>query len=123
MGLKIRALGQEIRLVDQLTDQVLLDMTELKEVLEAEVERAELRANAEAQRAEQEKQRAEAEAGRANAEAKRANAEAKRAQAEAQRANAEAKRANTAEQRAQAQRAERLTQLLREQGIDPDKLS
>ena len=132
MGLKIRALGQEIRLVDQLTDQVLLDMTKLKEVLEAEVERAEVRANAEAQRAnaaeqraqaeaqraEQEKQRAEAEAERANAEVQRANTASLRAQAEAQRAQAEAQRAQ-----AEAQRAERLTQLLREQGIDPDKLS
>jgi len=66
------------------------------------------------------------------AEAKRADVAEQHAQAEAKRANEEKQRADVAEQRAQAeteratqekQRAERLAQLLREQGIDPDKLS
>jgi Uma2 family endonuclease len=72
----------------------------------------------EAKRALQEKQRAQAEAKRAEQEKQRAQAEAKRAVQEKQHAQAEAQRANAAEQR-----AERLAQLLREQGIDPDKLS
>ena len=86
MGLKIKAKAQQIVLVDNLTGDILLDVTELKEALESEVEKAK--------------------------EARQQALEEK------QRANAEAKRANAAEQR-----AERLAQLLREQGIDPDKLS
>ena len=62
-------------------------------------------------------QRAKAEAQRADAEAKRADAEAKRANAEAQRAEQEKQQKEQAEQR-----AKRLAQILREQGIDPDKL-
>jgi Uma2 family endonuclease len=54
-----------------------------------------------------------------------AKAEAGRANVAEEQAKAEAGRANVAEQRANAaeQRAEQLAQLLREQGIDPDKLS
>jgi predicted transposase/invertase (TIGR01784 family) len=80
IDLKINTLGQEIRLVDKLTGEVLLDVTELKEALESEVEKA--------------------KEARRQAELK-AQAEAQRAEAEAQRANAEAKRADAAEQRAQ----------------------
>jgi Uma2 family endonuclease len=55
MGLKIKAQGQQIILVDKLTGEVLLDVTELKEALESEVEKAK-----EAKRQiEQEKQRAD----------------------------------------------------------------
>jgi Uma2 family endonuclease len=93
IGLKINALRQEIRLVDQLTGEVLLDAGELEAALESEVEKAK-------------------EATR------QALYEKQRAQAAEQRAQAETKRANAAEQR-----AERLAQLLREQGIDPDKLN
>jgi colicin import membrane protein len=97
MGLKINAVGQEIRLVDQLTGEVLLDATELKAALETEVENAK-----EAKRqALYEKQRADAEAKRANAAEQRAQAEAQRANVAEQRAQAEAQRAKAAEQRAQ----------------------
>jgi Uma2 family endonuclease len=57
-----------------------------------------------------EKQRAETERQRAESEKQRAEAEKQRAEAEKQRAEAE------------RQRADRLSQLLREQGIDPDSV-
>jgi Uma2 family endonuclease len=104
MGLKIKAEGQQIVLVDKFTGEILLDVTELKEVLESEAENAkEARRQAEQQ---------------AKAQAKRANAAEQKLKQETQRVKAEAQRANKAEQR-----AEQLAQLLREQGIDPDKLS
>jgi len=68
MGLKIKAAGQQLILVDKLTGEVLLDVTKLEEALESEVEKAkEAR-----QQALYEKQRAEAEAKRANAAEQRA---------------------------------------------------
>jgi len=83
MGLKIKAQGQQLILVDKLTDEVLLDVTKLEKALEAEVENA----KEAKQQILEEKQRADVAERQAKAEAKRANAEAKRA--------------NTAEQRAQ----------------------
>jgi colicin import membrane protein len=118
MGLKIKAEAQQIILVDKLTGEVLLDVTELKEALESEVEKAKeakrqalyekQRVTQEAQRANAAEQRAQTEAKRAVQEKQRAQTEAKRAEQEKQRAQAaelkaeqETKRANVAEQRAQ----------------------
>jgi Uma2 family endonuclease len=60
----------------------------------------------------------------AEIEAQRAEAETKRAEAEFQRAEKERQQKEQALQRAEAetQRAARLAQILREQGIDPDKI-
>ncbi|MDM8557202.1 Uma2 family endonuclease [Candidatus Parabeggiatoa sp. HSG14] len=105
MGLKIKAEGQKIILVDKLTGDVLFDMAKLKDVLEVEITLA----KTEAQRADVAEQRVEAEA-------QRANAAEQRVEAEAQRANVAEKQVNK-----EKQRAERLAQLLREHGLDPDK--
>jgi Uma2 family endonuclease len=66
----------------------------------------------------QEQQRAEAERQRAENEHQRAENERQRADAERQRAENERQRAD-----AERQRAERLAQLLRAQGIDPDSMA
>jgi hypothetical protein len=77
-------------------------------------------------------QRAEAEAQRAETEAQRAKQALQRAEAEAQRTKQALKRVDKERQRAEKEqqqkeqaleRAARLAQILREQGIDPDKLT
>ena len=106
MGLKIGADGQKLFFIDSVTGQILLNVTELKQALESEVQRAieeSKRADAEAKRANAEAERADAEAKRAEMAWKRAEREAERAKSEACRAESEAKRAQAAEQRVLAE--------------------
>ncbi|MEM9825032.1 MAG: cell envelope integrity protein TolA [Planctomycetota bacterium] len=76
---------------------------------------AQTRAQAESERARSESERAQAASERAQAESERAQAESERAQAESERAQAESERAD----QAVAER-DRLRDLLRRNGIDPD---
>jgi Uma2 family endonuclease len=96
---------------------------------QAALERA--RAEAQARRAEAQAQRAEAQAQRAEAQAQetaleraRAEAQTRRAEAQTRRAEAQAQRAEAAEQQAALERAkmEKLIELLRQKGINPDDL-
>ncbi len=101
-----------------LEENLLPTGSEEKERADAAAKRAEeenQRAEEEAKRAAKEAQRAEEENQRAEEEAKRAAKEAKRAEEEAKRAEEEAKRAETA-----SQEAERLRELLKQAGIDPE---
>ena len=94
MGLKIGADGQKLFFIDSVTGKILLNVTELKQALQSEEQRAieeAKRADAEAKRADMEAERAKTEACRAEREAKRAEAAEQRVIAETQRANAEAK--------------------------------
>jgi colicin import membrane protein len=123
MGLKINALKQEIRLIDQLTGEVLLDVTDLKEALESEVfkakkarRQAELKAQTEAKRAEQEKQRANFAEQRAQTEAKRANAAEQCAQAAEQRAQAALKEG---EQKGRLTEKQEIARNLLAKGLEP----
>jgi Uma2 family endonuclease len=114
MGLKIKAEGQQISLVDQLTGEVLLDATELKEALESEVEKAkEAR-----QQALEEKQRADAAEQQAKVQAKRAETEAKRAETEAKRANAAEQRAQVALKEGEQKRALETARKMLAKGFD-----
>ncbi len=76
MGLKIKAQGQQLILVDKLTDEVLLDVTKLEKALGAEIEKA----KEAKQQILEEKQRADVAERQAKAEAKRANTAEQRAQ-------------------------------------------
>jgi len=83
------------------------------------------RAEEQIKRAKKEAKRADAESRRAEAESRRAEAESKRAEAESRRAEAESRRADMAVANVVLQNSEndRLRELLRTQGIDPDRLS
>ncbi|TAE07025.1 MAG: Uma2 family endonuclease [Oscillatoriales cyanobacterium] len=71
----------------------------------------------ERQRAELERQRAESESQRAEFESQRAESESQRAESESQRAKLESQRAES-----ERQRANRLAEILRDMGINPDDL-
>ena len=106
LGLELHAFGRECRWVDPATRLVLPAREGLRNLADAEAERADAearRANSQTRRAEAERQRADVETRRAEAEEKRADSEARRAEAEERRADAQSQRAEAEAQRAEAE--------------------